>query len=198
MTPYFEQPVLHLGPLAIHAFGVLVALALLVGLRLTLRRSRRQGLELAVTDRMVWHALGFGLVGAHLYSVLAYFPEQLAQDPWLLLRFWENVSSFGGFLGGVLGIWVYFRFREREVARPRRWLHLDAVAFSLPFAWALGRLGCTFAHDHPGRVTGFFLGRSLESEAARDYIAGVYGQAGRLAELPAPAELAGMAFHDLG
>lgn len=31
MIPYFEQPALHLGPLSFHAFGVLTALAVLVG-----------------------------------------------------------------------------------------------------------------------------------------------------------------------
>ncbi|NNG46481.1 MAG: prolipoprotein diacylglyceryl transferase, partial [Deltaproteobacteria bacterium] len=36
MIPYFEQPVLPLGPLKIHAFGVLVATAMLVGIQMTL------------------------------------------------------------------------------------------------------------------------------------------------------------------
>lgn len=87
---------------------------------------------------------------------------------------------------------------EKGLSADRRWLHLDGVAFSLPFAWAVGRLGCTFAHDHPGRITTFFLGRSLETEAARAFITGVYAAVGRAAELPPPSSLAGMAFHDLG
>lgn len=98
---------------------------------------------------------------------------------------------------GYLG-WTYFRFRERGLPAGRKWRYLDAVAFPLPFAWAVGRLGCTFAHDHPERVTGFFLGRSLETEAARDYVTGVYAAAGRTGDLPPPAELAGTAFHDPG
>lgn len=198
MIPYFEQPALHLGPLSIHAYGALLALALLTGLELTRWRARRQGLGEATIERVAWYAIGFGFVGAHLYSVLAYFPERLADDPWLLLRVWENISSTGAFLGGALGTWVYLRFREGGLSGARRWLHLDAVAFSLPFAWAVGRLGCTFAHDHPGRVTEFFLARSLETEAARDYIARIYTAAGRAGDLPPSAELAGMGFHDLG
>lgn len=185
MIPYFEQPSLHVGPLSIHAFGVLLALALLLGMRLVMWRARRQGLHEATTERMVWCALGFGFVGAHLYSVIAYFPHRLADDPWVLLRVWENISSTGAFLGGALSLWFYLRFREGGFPAARRWRYLDGVAFSLPFAWAVGRLGCTFAHDHPGRITDFFLGRSLEKEAARDYITGVYTAAGRALETQA-------------
>jgi prolipoprotein diacylglyceryltransferase len=85
MIPYFEQPVLHLGPLSIHAFGVLLALALLLGLRLVTWRARRQDLEEATTERMTWYAVGFGFVGAHLYSVLAYFPERLGDARYVAL-----------------------------------------------------------------------------------------------------------------
>ena len=42
------------------------------------------------------------------------------------------------------------------------------------------------------------LGISLKSPEAQAYIASFYREAGRLAELPPRAELAKMAFHDLG
>ncbi len=47
-------------------------------------------------------------------------------------------------------------------------------------------------------VTNFPLGISLSSPEARTYIMYFYGAAGRLADLPDPARLARMAFHDLG
>lgn len=197
MIPYFEQPVLHLGPIGIHAFGVLVGLAVLLGAGLFARRAKRLGLDLRVADGLVGYAVVAGFVGAHLFSVLVYFPERLARDPWLLLRFWENLSSFGGMAGGLVGIWIYLRFR-RPVPAHERWGMLDAVAFVLPFAWAVGRLACTVASDHPGRITSFFLGRSLESAAAQEHIAAAYQAAGRAVDLPPPPELALLAYHDLG
>ena len=94
MIPYLEQPVLRLGPLSIHAFGAAVALAIWAGLALAQPRFRRFGLDPAVGERMAgWLIIG-GLLGAHLFSVLFYFPEKLASDPWLLLRVWEDISSF--------------------------------------------------------------------------------------------------------
>ncbi len=71
-------------------------------------------------------------------------------------------------------------------------------AFVFPFAWAIGRLACTTAHDHPGTLTTFPFAVSLKTPEARAYITAVYQDAGRLAELPGPSELARMAFHDLG
>jgi prolipoprotein diacylglyceryltransferase len=38
VLPYFEQPKLHLGPITIHAFGVLVATGILLAFRLIRRR----------------------------------------------------------------------------------------------------------------------------------------------------------------
>ncbi|MGA6994106.1 MAG: prolipoprotein diacylglyceryl transferase family protein, partial [Candidatus Deferrimicrobiaceae bacterium] len=71
-------------------------------------------------------------------------------------------------------------------------------AFAFPFAWAIGRLGCTVAHDHPGTITHFPLGVSLSTPEARAYIGYFYGAAGRLADLPGTETLANMAYHDLG
>lgn len=51
-----------------------------------------------------------------------------------------------------------------------------------PAALAIGRFGCALAHDHPGTVTTFPLAISLESDAAFDYIRGVYNAA----DLPLP------------
>lgn len=198
MIPFFEQPVLRLGPVSIHAFGVLVAAAMLIGLHLAQRRARRQGLDPDITSDMLVWALPFGLAGAHLYAVFAYLPSRLAEDPWLLLPFWEELSSFGGMVGGLLGIWVYFRWRRRGLSPSVGWAQLDVVAFVLPVSWAVGRLGCFFAHDHPGHVTTFFLGRSLNDPAARGFIAQIYAAAGRGDDLPVPSQLAEMAFHDLG
>jgi len=120
------------------------------------------------------------------------------EDPLLLLKFWEDISSFGGFAGGLLGLWLFFRFKARDVDATTRLRYLDAIAYVFPFAWAIGRIACTVAHDHPGTVTTFPLGIRLDSPEAQAYIASFYREAGRLAELPPPAALARMAFHDLG
>ncbi len=198
MIPYFEQPALPLGPVTLHAFGALVGAAILAGSALVARRCRKAGLDPGLGGDLAVYAIVAGFVAAHLYATLAYYPREVLGNPLLLLKIWENISSFGGFAGAIFGIWLFFRVRAPGLPGEERWKYLDAIAFVLPFAWAIGRLACTVAHDHPGTVTTFPLGVSLASPEARAYIASHYESAGRLAGLPPPGQLARMAFHDLG
>src|SRR5688572_22517721 len=194
MLPYFDQPVWYVGPLSIHAFGVAVAAALVFALATVQRRFRRLGLDPRLGERLgKWMLLG-GIAGAHLFSVLFYFPDKLRNDPWLILRVWEDISSFGGILGGIAGALLFFAIRARDDERPMRLAYLDAIAFVFPAALAIGRFGCALAHDHPGTVTAFPLAVSLETGAALEYIRGVYGAAGS----PLPDAAPTMGFHDLG
>ncbi len=198
MVPFFQQPVLHLGPVTIYAFGVLVAAAMLAGSHMAIRRCRRDGLDTGIAMDLVFYTLLAGLAGAHLFAVLAYFPGEVRRNPLLLLKFWENISSFGGIAGSVLGVALFFRWKARGLPAATKWRYLEAIAFAFPFGWAIGRLGCTLAHDHPGTITRFPLGVSLATPEAREYIRYYYEAAGRLSDLPDGTVLARMAYHDLG
>lgn len=199
MIPYFPQPEYHLfGPVTVHAFGAIVAVSVIVGWGMVVSRTRAKGLDPELVQDLLSYVVLSGFVVAHLYSVLAYFPREAMEDPLLLLKFWEDISSFGGFAGGLLGLWLFFRFKTRDIDASTRLRYLDVIAYVFPFAWAIGRIACTVAHDHPGTITTFPLGISLKSPEAQTYIAFFYREAGRLAELPPPAGLAKMAFHDLG
>jgi len=199
MIPYFPPLRFHLfGPVYIHAFGVLVAAAVIAGWRMATARCRRKGLDPEFFQDLLLYVIAMGFLGAHLYSVLAYFPEEALKHPILFLKVWENISSFGGIAGGVFGFWLCFRIRGRGVGFPERLAYLDVIAYAFPFAWTIGRLGCAVAHDHPGTVTSFPLAIRLETAGARQFILSAYRAAGRLAELPPASELGNLGFHDLG
>ena len=153
MIPYIAQPKLSLGPITIHAFGVLVALAMIVGMRFVRRRAVVDGLDPLIADRLVTWILIGGFIGAHLVDRFVYFPRVTLENPITIVKFWEGLSSFGGFIGAIVGALLFF---HREPSLPR-WRYLDAVAYGFPFGWIFGRLGCSVAFDHPGRETHFFL-----------------------------------------
>jgi phosphatidylglycerol:prolipoprotein diacylglycerol transferase len=62
-----------------------------------------------------------------------------------LIRVWDGLSSFGGFIGGALGA-VLWRLKQRVAILP----YADLVASGLPLGWVFGRAGCAVVHDHPG------------------------------------------------
>ena len=74
---------------------------------------------------------------------------------------WEGLSSFGGFVGAVVGIvlWKYFVVDDRcghARATARRAPILpfaDLVLSVFPLGWVFGRAGCSTVHDHPGART---------------------------------------------
>jgi len=151
--PLFEGDLPIVGHVAIHWFGVLVALGVLIGDRLVVREGEKRGLDgqdlRFLNVRMV---IG-GFIMAHLVSVIFYFPERIKENPWVLVNIWSGLSSYGGFLGAAI-TYLYLSKKENIPRLP----YADVVALGLAVGWIFGRMGCTTAHDHPGRLTNFFLG----------------------------------------
>ena len=198
MIPFIEQHSANIGSLRVHAFGVIVAAAVVVGMAVGARRMRRSGLDAAVGERFAWWVILGGFLGAHLFSVIFYFPEKIGDNPLVVLKVWEDISSFGGVLGGVAGMWLFFRFRAPGTSAAVRWAFADVAAFVFPISLMIGRIGCAVAHDHPGSITDFPLAVSLESPEAQAYVRSVYATAHLLPELPSPGVLTDLGFHDLG
>lgn len=161
MFPYFEQPSFLIAGAKLHAFGLLVALAVVVGSWLVMRRAERQGLGREEATSLLLWTLGMGFLVSHLdYLAFArpdvFFRLQtLWEQPATWLNLWNGMSAFGGILGGVMVAAIYL-WRHRWSSR-ERWIFLEAVAWSFPFAWAIARFGCYLAHDHPGIHTSSWL-----------------------------------------
>jgi phosphatidylglycerol:prolipoprotein diacylglycerol transferase len=164
MLPYFSQPRIPLGPVTIHAFGVLVAMAVLVGTEVLRRRAAKEGLDVGMAQRLIGWVLVAGFIGAHLVDRLVYFPAETLQDPLSILWIWQSLSSFGGFLGGTFGAWLFLR---KNPLGAKTWRYLDTIAYAFPFGWIFGRTGCFVAFDHPGRETTFFLGQVYKDNVVR-------------------------------
>jgi phosphatidylglycerol---prolipoprotein diacylglyceryl transferase len=140
------------GPLPIAMFGILVATGVILGDRIVVREGTKRGLDARDIRYLNARMVIGGFIMAHLVSVIFYFPERIRENPLVLLNFWSGLSSFGGFLGAALTL-LYLSRKEKIPALP----YLDAVALGLAVGWIFGRLGCTTAHDHPGRHSNFFL-----------------------------------------
>lgn len=155
MIPYFEPPVIFIGRLKFHLFSILVIVAILVARWIIARRASKLSLDKsAVAELCVWMLIA-GFLSAHFAKILArHLPEILAR-PALAFRL-GGIASIPGLLGGLLGGFAWSRLRRLSTFET---LHFfDVIAYSLPFAWIFGRLGCFLTHDHRGAYTKSWIG----------------------------------------
>lgn len=148
-------PFLHLGPVTIPTFGLMVATALLVAayvLQADFDRRRENFLKrdyLQETKEPSHHDEGFliigiagisGLVGARLYHVLE-SPRELMADPSLLIsRF--GFAWFGGFIGGFIALFFLARHYRIPVLE-----FMDLCSPAAAVGYAIGRIGCLLSGD---------------------------------------------------
>jgi phosphatidylglycerol:prolipoprotein diacylglycerol transferase len=154
--PWFKLEGWHIPGLppqiAIQPFGLLVALGVMLGARVSEKRAARLGLKNELISDFIAHVVLIGFVLGHIFDRITYEPEVILRDPLDLLMPWKSLSSFGGFFGAVAGAFIWKARRKLNITIP-----LDQVAFGMPVGWLFGRTGCFVVHDHPGRLTNFFL-----------------------------------------
>jgi phosphatidylglycerol:prolipoprotein diacylglycerol transferase len=148
VIPFIPHPTWEIAGYTLQAFRLLALAAIAVQVELTLRRAPRAGIARETASTLILWAVVLGLISAHVFDVLAYRPHVLREDPLELLRVWGELSSTGGMLGGLAGLWLVARRKglgTGEIAR-----FFDVVMFALPFTLAVGRFGCALQHDHLG------------------------------------------------
>ncbi len=159
--PFFQLGVYYLKipglntELPIDPWATLVCIGIVVGLEVARHRAVKLGLDVRdIVDGAVF-IVCMGFVMAHVVTVVFYKPERLAEEGiWAILKVWEGFASSGGFIGAILGAWLFYGFiRKRPALR-----HADIICFGFPFGWFFGRMGCGVVHDHIGAVTTFPLG----------------------------------------
>jgi len=129
-------------------FGAIAVVAIVLGVKATRHCATDLGLDVHLVDRLMpWVLVGV-LLGAHLISVLLYYPDRIIHEPIVLLRLWDGLSSYGGILGGLIAALLFFR---RLGLRMRH--YKQALLFGAVVSLLVGRFGCSIAHDHPGRIT---------------------------------------------
>jgi phosphatidylglycerol:prolipoprotein diacylglycerol transferase len=161
--PYYNIP--SLGP--IQVFGMIVAVGVLVGAHIMRLYAERRGVDDDDLRGLTWWIMATGFIGAHVFDVLIYNRARLASDPLVLIKLWEGISSYGGFLGGAMGFAFYVWWKRLS---PAFWA--DTGTVGLLVAFSIGRIACTIVHDHVGAATDFALGFDYPRAAlhARDIL----------------------------
>ncbi len=139
---------LELGPITLYSYGVLLAAAYLLGLKLAMVRARRAGLDPARVMDLGIYIIISALVGAKLMLLVVDF-RYFASNPRELL---DLLRSGGVFYGGlILAVVVAFWYMARH--RLPLWRTSDMFAPGIALGHVVGRLGCLLAGCCFGRPT---------------------------------------------
>jgi prolipoprotein diacylglyceryl transferase len=138
---------IHLGPLQLHAYGLMIALGVVAAVWLAGRRLEERGVGTKedMSSIAMW-AVPAGIVGARLYHVITDWKS--FQGDWLrAFKIWDGgLGIWGGVaLGLFVGLWAA---RKRGVTTAAA---LMAAAPALPLAQAIGRIGNWWNQELYGR-----------------------------------------------
>ncbi|HLI09106.1 MAG TPA: prolipoprotein diacylglyceryl transferase [Ktedonobacteraceae bacterium] len=111
------NPVLaQIGPLALHWYGLMYVVGILVGLWTIQGYIKRKGIDGDLLYRLLWWCIVAGLIGGRLYFVIQ--QPDLWQDyilkPWNILATWEGGMAFFGAIFLVIAV-LFWRARVERV-----------------------------------------------------------------------------------
>jgi phosphatidylglycerol---prolipoprotein diacylglyceryl transferase len=129
-------PDLDIGPVTLHTFGLMFALAFLAAGALVGRRLGELGKPVDWAYEIIFAALIGGVVGARVYYMV-----QNGGDSGAVFS-GSGLVWYGGAIGGALGVlgWAWYRdFLGLTL--------LDVCAPALALGYAIGRIGCQLSGD---------------------------------------------------
>ncbi len=110
--PQFDPVAIHLGPLAVHWYGLMYLLGFALFLTMGKYRLKNGNDVLTVPqldDMLMYGAVGV-VVGGRLGEVLFYQPGYYFSHPLEIFTVWKGGMSFhGGFLGVLIAVAIYGR-----------------------------------------------------------------------------------------
>lgn len=152
-----------IGPLQLRAYGLAIAVGVLVAVWVAQRRWAARGGDPADISYLATWSVIAGLIGARAYHVLTDYHR--FQGRWLhAFVVWEGGLGIpGGLLAGVVTGVVLARRRGLPAAQL-----LDVVAPAIPLAQAIGRLGNWFNQELFGRPTDLPWGLRIDAQHRPD------------------------------
>lgn len=140
---------LSLGSLKLNAYGLMIAIGVIVAVRIAGRRAEKFGVATMedFSSIATW-AVPAGIIGGRVYHVIT--DVQLFRDNWVdAFKIWQGgLGIWGGVLAGVLvGFW------RAKVRGLDAWWILTCAAPAIPVAQAIGRWGNWWNQELFGRPT---------------------------------------------
>ena len=131
-----------IGPLDLHAYGLLIGIGVILAVTITLNRYSDDQEERQAVERILVRAVIIGFIGARLAYVSTNL-DRFEAEWWKVIAIWEGgLALFGGLTAGTLTAVYLMRKRGGDT-----WRLLDSAAVGIPVAQAIGRWGNYFNQE---------------------------------------------------
>ncbi len=131
----------------ISTFGVMMAIAFLVGFWITAKRMEEEGLNPEHASNLLVYAMFGGLLGSKLYFAIDVSIR--TGQPFSELFFNRaGITWYGGLLGGTLACYVGARILKIDF-----FTLVNCAATTLAVGQSLGRIGCFLVGDDYGKAS---------------------------------------------
>lgn len=160
----------HIGPFVLRWYGLILVIAMIIGIWLTAREADRKGIKKEDVYEVAIYIILGGILGARLFHVLDQWSIEFSANPIRVLYIWEGgLAIWGAVAGGLVA--------AATVCWRRGWhfpVLLDAAAPGLVLAQAIGRVACVITGDAMGKPTNGPFGFAYTSPNALVPQLGVY------------------------
>ena len=140
---------IHLGPLRLNAYGLMIAIGVIAAVRIAGRRAENKGVGTTedISSIAMW-AVPAGVIGGRAYHVLTDYER--FQGQWFdAIKIWQGgLGIWGGVTAGVAVGWWCARRRGLDA-----WWVISCAAPAIAIAQAIGRWGNWFNQELFGRPT---------------------------------------------
>lgn len=150
-----DRVLFSIGPINIYWYSVTMLIAVLTGIYLAIRESKRQGMSAFVSD-LVTYIIIFGIIGARLYYVIFNF-DSYRNDLLSIFKIWEGgIAIYGAIIGGLIAIIYFAKKRKESIIKTT-----DIMAPALLLAQSIGRWGNFFNGEAHGTEVSLEFLKSL-------------------------------------
>jgi phosphatidylglycerol:prolipoprotein diacylglycerol transferase len=133
-------PFIHIGPLTLGTYGIMVATGLICAFFVIRADLRRRGYG-AEAENIIGTTGLAGLVGARLYHLLE-TPSEFLAHPFALLFSTMGFAWFGAVIGGFIALVLLARHYQMKILAM-----LDIASPAAAIGYGIGRIGCLISGD---------------------------------------------------
>lgn len=139
-----------LGPITIHYYGIIMALAVAGGWRLARKRAIKYNIDAKNVDDIIFWLIIGGFIGARLYHVLSsfdYYRTHIID----IFKVWQGgLSIYGAILGGIIALLIFRKLITNHLSLITI---LNWLTPSLIIGQIIGRFGNLFNYEAFGYTT---------------------------------------------